>query len=129
MPPDGRNFKLYRYTDNVGGTWSLRVEQSVGDDALYGFGAYNGADPLFIRTARNFPRTVTLMDPDTHRTVTRPVGSVTADAWDTTPFTDTVFFPGKADAVTYQRVRKTEERLANRDQIINNLPEPDADAP
>lgn len=129
MAANGRNFKLYRYTDDDGNNWSLRVETTVGADANYGFGAYNAADKMFIRSPRNQPRHVVLMDPDTGRTVTRPVGAKTGDAWDTSPFTEDIDFPGKADPVEYVRIRKVQERLVNRDQTQRNLAEPDDDAP
>lgn len=129
MAADGKNFKLYRYVDNLGNNHSLRVDTTVGDDADYGFAAYNAADPLWVRTPRNYPRTVTLMDPVTHRTVTRPVGTEAAAAWLPAAFASDIFFPGKADPVEYVRVRSREERRANKNQIVNNLPEPAADAP
>lgn len=127
MPPDGKNWVLARYTDNNATTWSLRVDATLAADADYGFGAYNGADPLFIRTPRNQPRKVVLTDANTRRTVMRPVGTTAANAWATTPFTDSVFYPGKATAVTYTRTAKVNERLAKKDQILVTLPEPAAD--
>lgn len=125
---DGRNFKLYEYTDNDGNTHNLRVEVSTGDDADFGFGAYDAANPLWIRTPRNQPRQIVMMHAATGRTVTRPVGTTACDAWATSPFTEDLPFPGKADLVTYQRVRKIGERKVNTDQTLRNLGEPAADA-
>lgn len=128
MAADGKNFKKYEYTDDDGNTHNLRVEKTVGDDADFGFAAYDGANPEFIRTKRNYPRTITMMDPNTGRTLVRPVGNRTCDAWTQSPFTEAVAFPGKADTVNYTRIRKTQERLANPDQVLRNLTEPAADA-
>lgn len=129
MAADGKNFKLYQYTDNEGNTWGMRVEQSVGDDADFGFGAYDPADPMFITSGRQRRRSIVLMDPNTARTTERAVGALTAAAWTDSPFTVDVAFPGKADLVTYTKIRKVDERKVNREQTQHNLPEPAADAP
>lgn len=127
MAVDGKNFVYRQYTDDDGNTHTLKLEATTAADADYGFGAYSAADPMFIQTPRQYPRSITLMDPNTGRTITRPVGTLTATAWTAAAHTEAVAYPGKAAAVTYTKVRRRGERLAIAPGVVRNLGEPAAD--
>jgi hypothetical protein len=72
------DFKWYRYTDDEGNHWSVKVDKSWGDDAGSGLAAFNAADPPFPRSGRYRPRQVVLQDLVSARRTLRVLGTTAA---------------------------------------------------
>lgn len=120
---DAVDFKYYQYTDDVGGTWSVKQDKTWGDNADAGFGAADQADPVMVASPSLRPRTIILQDPDSARMTSRVVGSVTADAWTTAGYTTTINFRGLAAGVVASKVDQRGEHIRRKRTIISK-PEP-----
>jgi len=123
--PDSTNANRgwYRYTDNKGGHWSMKVQKAWGDSGDSGFAAYNVADPVFPMTVgRNRPRAIICQHAASLRTTKVRVGSATATAW-TTAYTFVSSAKGIAGAVNYDKIGEQEEHII-RAHTINSLAEP-----
>lgn len=102
-------YKWYRYTDDSGGHFAVKEETTWGDNADSGLAAFNAADPVWRKGGRWSPRSITLQDATTGRTITRTVGTVTATAWTTAGYTLDVNVIGLEDAVTYTKLKNKGE--------------------
>lgn len=84
--PDATNPRrqYFRYTDNAGGHWAVKVDRNWGATANTGFVAYGGggpafgADPILERHGRFRPRTAVYFNADTKTYTKRVFGSPTA---------------------------------------------------
>ena len=72
------DFAWFRYTDDIGGHWSVKTDKDWGALAAAGFAAFNNADPAFPKTGRYRVRRVQLQDPVSTRITRRPIGSTGA---------------------------------------------------
>lgn len=120
---DAVDFKYYQYTDDSGGTWSVKVDKTWGDNVDADFAAHSTGDVVMPRSSRFRPRTIVLQDLTSGRKTTRVVGSLTADAWTDNPYTTTGKFRGLAGAVTLTKIDQRGEHLP-RSRTINSMPEP-----
>lgn len=77
----GLEFAWYRYTDNGGGHWAMRVDNAWGTAAANGFAAYNAADNVWPKSKRYRRRAVIGVDSTTGRKTTMPVGSSSATVY------------------------------------------------
>lgn len=110
MAVDLRNFQWYQYTDNKSRTWALRADKTMGDNAAFGLGAFDPADPPFgPQSRRHSPRKAVYQDPATFRTRVVIVGTSAALA--TLPATISVEVPGSATNVTYNLAGDLPEKL------------------
>jgi hypothetical protein len=120
----------FRYTDNAGGHWSMKVQKSWGESADSGFAAFNVADPVFpMHDSRNRPRAILCQNQNgilgagpTFRTTKVRVGSSAATAW-TTDYTFVSSAKGIAGPVDYKRIGQQEEHILRAHSIVS-LPEP-----
>jgi hypothetical protein len=86
--PDATNSRrqYFRYTDNQGGHWAVKVDRNWGAGADNGFVAYGGggpafgSDPILERHGRFRPRTAVYFNQTTKTTNRRVFGSATAAA-------------------------------------------------
>lgn len=74
------DFAYFRYTDDHGGHWSVKVDQDWGGNAASGLTAFNAADLAWPRAARYRTRKVLLQDLVSGRKTTRVLGSTGAAA-------------------------------------------------
>jgi hypothetical protein len=108
MPGEQRQLKWYRYTDNTGRFWAVQSEADWGDSVNSGLTAFNAADPAFGPQTRGHRlRKQFYVDPTTFRVVRYIVG--TTAALSGLPATVSVFVPGLATAVTYNKGRAVAE--------------------
>lgn len=119
MAADAVDFQYYKYTDDIGGTWSIKQDKTWGDNPDAGFAEAVQADPVMVRSANTRPRTVLLQDSTSGRMTTRVVGSVAADAWATNPYTTTMYFRGLAAGVVVEKIDQRGEHIRHKRTIIN----------
>lgn len=120
---DAVDYKYYQYTDDTGGTWSVKQDKTWGDDADAGFSAADTSDPTMVASPSLRPRSITLQDLVSGRKTTRVVGDVTATAWTTAGYTTTINFRGLAAAVVATKIDQRGEHI-RRSRTINSMPEP-----
>lgn len=120
---DAVDFKYYQYEADDSSTWSIKQNETWGDDADAGFGPADATDPVMVKSPSLFPRTIQLQDPVSGRVTTRVVGSPSAAAWTTAGFTTTVTYPGLASPVVVTKFAQRGERIRRARTIINK-PEP-----
>lgn len=105
-----RNFKWYRYTDNKSRTWSIRADAETGDNASFGMGTFDVADPPFgPQSRRHVPRRVVYQDSTTGRSRVVVVGTPAALA--AAPLTLAVSIAGDGTPVTYNLAGDLPEKL------------------
>ncbi len=110
VPATQKNFKWYRYVDDSGRNWGIRVDSIWGDNVNSGLAAFNVADPPFgPQSRRHRPRVATYTDPTTFRTTECIVGTQAALA--ALPATLAVIVPGETAAVTYNLTGTRGEKL------------------
>lgn len=117
------NYSYYQYTDNQGGTHSIKVSKLVGDDAAFGFGAAVTTDPILTQRGRSKPRVCVWIDPNTGRMTRTPVGSPDATMWTDAAPTFTGYGKDTTTDIVYSLYNRYEERIAKR-TIIVSKPEP-----
>jgi hypothetical protein len=131
------NRQWYRYTDNHGNFWAMKVQANWGNNSDSGFLAYGtggrsyGDDPVFpLNSGRNRPRAIvcSLVASTGQTTVgyrkTRVrVGAPDAAAWTTAGYTFVSSAKGIAGAVNYQVESYQEEHILVA-HSITSLPEP-----
>lgn len=74
------DFGYFRYTDNSGGHWAVKVDLDWGSNAQSGLTAFNAADLAWPRAARYKTRKVLLQDLVSGRKTTRVLGVAGAPA-------------------------------------------------
>lgn len=116
------NFKWYKYVDNIGGEWSIKVSKLVGDDVAFDFGAWDSTKPVIAQTGPNRARTISWVDPNTGRMTKTPVGTNSATNW-TTPTTFTGYGKDTTTDIVYSFYARYEERLRSGHTIVSK-PEP-----
>lgn len=72
------DFAYFRYTDDHGGHWSVKVDQDWGTNAASGLAAFNPADLAWPRAQRYRTRKVLLQDLVSGRKTTRVLGQAGA---------------------------------------------------
>ena len=130
--PDSTNANRgwFRYTDNAGGHWSVKVQKAWGESGDSGFAAFNIADPVFGKnTSRNRLRANTCENQNggeagapTYRKTKVYCGTAGCTAF-TTAYTFVSSAKGIAGAVDYVRIGQQEERIL-RAHAVASLPEP-----
>lgn len=105
------DFGWYQYTDSKGRTWAMKVSKTIGDDPAFGFGALDRADPVFVRRARQRPRYAQWIDPNTGRTTTTPIGSLTATMWTDGNPTYTGYARDTVTDIVYQLAHRYDEKI------------------
>lgn len=108
--------QFFRYTDNAGGHWAVKVDRNWGAGADNGFVAYGGggpafgADPILERHGRFRPRTAVYYNATTKTYTKRVFGA--ADAAALTGQTDLTYgYMGIAGAATGVFQFLIEERI------------------
>ena len=118
----GLNFQWFRYTDDGGAHWSMRVDNAWGTAGANGFAAFNAADPVFGRDDRfRRRRAVIAQDLASTRVTRMPVGSKTATVY-AKGQTFTRYVRGLEDAVTFTVIKLVGEKLGG-PKAITSLPE------
>jgi len=117
------DFKWYRYTCDDGTFRAVKCDKTWGDDADSGLGAFNAADSAQSPGSGFQPRSVTLQDPVSSRVTRRIAGTLTAAAWTTPGFTQTVGVRGAAGALTLTKIANNGEKM-RRPRAIVSKPEP-----
>lgn len=120
---DAVDFIYKQYTDDEGGTWSLKVDKTWGNHADADFGAFDPADPVMVKSPSLRPRMIFLQDPVTGRQTSRVCGSPTATAWTTAGYTSVQKFRGLAGTVAVTKYDKRGEHI-RRGRAIVSLVEP-----
>jgi len=123
MTADAVDFKYYQYTDDEGGTWSVKQDTTWGDNAAAGFSAASATDAVMVKAPSLRPRMIYFQDPTSARITTRVAGSPTATAWTTPGYTTTVKFRGLASGVVCTKIDKRGEHI-RRKRTIYPKPEP-----
>lgn len=118
----GLDFQWYRYTDNGGGHWSMRVDAQWGAAAASGFATFNSADPVWPKTRKYRARAIILQDTATGRKTELKIGSATATAY-AKGQTVTRFVRGLETAITFTVVQLVGERQPGGNALINSFPE------
>jgi len=118
----GLDFQWYRYTDNGGNHWAMRVDAAWGVASASGFASYNSADPVWPRSKRYRSRAVILVDATTGRKTTLKIGSATATAY-AKGQTVTRYVRGLQDAVTFTVTKLVGENQPSSNPLINSFPE------
>jgi len=114
------NFQYFRYTDDDGGHWSVKIEKEWGEDTDSGFAAFNAADPILkVKDCRN----VRFFDPNTGRTTVRAIGNTTSPYWDDPTQTLSVYVQGETAAITYSWGSRRKENIPFAGNVFNK---PDA---
>ena len=105
-----RNFAYQTYVDDDGVSWNLRSNTESPAVAVDGSAAGVVGQPIFVRTKKQQPRTITYQDPTTGRTI-RPV-FFTAAAYAAVALGDivAVYVKGLATGVNYKAIVKHAER-------------------
>lgn len=119
-----KRFKRYRYTDDDGGHWTVKVESDWGDSADSGFAVLVATDPPFTNKGRYHTRFIGLQDPQTGRVIKRPVGNPTAAAFAAGAYTTNIPVVGLEDPVPYTRVYKIGEHLRPDQQVVFSAGQP-----
>lgn len=117
------DFKWYRYVDDNGNFWAIKLDKTWGDDADSGMAAFNAADPAMPRNARFQPRTITLQDLVSSRKTNRVVGSVAAAAWTNAAFTQTTPVRGQNGTLLLTKIKNNGEKIPHGAAIVSK-PEP-----
>lgn len=112
----GRDMGYYRYTDDAGGHWRVRIDKAQGDNADLGFAAVNGADP-YLEASRM--RYINLLDPATGNKRRVHVGATSADAWAPAAFTIDLAEIGTATLTTYTRTSRRGEKINTATVVYN----------
>lgn len=120
---DAVDYKYYQYTDDFGNTWSVKQDKTWGDNADAGFGAYNAADAVMVKSPSLRPREILLQDPTSARITSRVVATTTATAWSSGNYTTTVKFRGLATGVVCTKFQNRGEHI-RKPRAINSKPEP-----
>lgn len=117
------DFQWYRYTDDNGNFWAVKVDKTWGDDADSGLDPFNAADPAITRGRGFQPRGIILQDLVSTRTTFRVVGATDATAWTTPGFTQTVPVRGASGTLTLTKIQNVGEKI-RRPRAIANKAEP-----
>jgi hypothetical protein len=139
--PDSTNANRgwFRYTDNKGNHWAMKVQKNWGENSESGFVTYGGTghpaygdDPPFpLGIGRNRPRTIlceliatgTVQTTVGFRKTRVRVGAATAEAWTNGAYVFESSAKGIAGAVNYQVVGYSDEHMLVA-HPITQLPEP-----
>ncbi len=103
----GLDYKWYTYTAEDGTLYNVKIDKAIGDNAAFGFTAFNATQPNLGRGPHM--RAVYGISPDGNRTK-RPVGTSACDIWTGTATTFDVPVRGSATARTYTVTGKVGER-------------------
>lgn len=119
------NFKWYNYTANDGKIYSAKVSTLVGDDASFGFAAFDGTG-VGVITMRGRPhmRRAVWIDPNTGRMTATPVGSPTATKWTDAAPTFTGYGKDTTTDILYSLKARYEEARPRQAGTIVSKPEP-----
>ena len=118
----GLDFQWFRYTDNAGNHWSMRVDNAWGTTAASGFAAYNAADPVWPRSKRYRARAVIGVDTVSGRKTEVKIGAGNATAY-AAGQTFTRYVRGLQTAVTFTVTKLIGENKPASNPKINSYPE------
>lgn len=118
----GLDFAWFRYTDNGGGHWSMRVDNAWGTAVASGFAAFNSADPVWPRARRYRSRSVIGTDSATGRRTQLKVGAASATVF-AKGQTFTRYVRGLEDAITFTVTKLIGEAQPSSNPKINSFPE------
>lgn len=113
------DFQYYKYVDDAGDDWSVKVDKLWGDNADSGFAAFDAADPVLVPSPAQRPRMIFLQDPVTGRKTSRIVGTTAATAWTTAGYASTQVFRGLAGTVAVTKYGQRGEHIRRARAIIN----------
>jgi len=116
------DFKWYRYTDDNGDFWAVKVDKTWGDDADSGLAARNAADPVWPRSKNYRLRKAIMEDSVSSRVTTRVLGTAAA-AGGVAGFTQLTKVRGSAGDLTLTTIGLQPEKRPKSHAIISK-PEP-----
>jgi hypothetical protein len=118
-----KNFAYQTYVDDNGVSWNLRSNTESPAAGVDGHAVGVESQPIFVRTKKQQPRTITYQDATTGRTI-RPV-FFTSAAYLAVAKGDTVAVPvkGLATTVTYTEIKKNPEKMKSMPAFSTHLAE------